>query len=140
MNLTSEQFDELHQEIDDIVDEESNTILEKIFDDIKDSLTDMYNEIIRRVGNLLEDYLEENNSSDLNDAVRRMANNQTAPVQNNQSVTQNGVTYATTINARIQALKTYLSNQQRNGAGQQELNITRAKINELESLVGQIGR
>lgn len=135
MSLNQYDYEDINRTIDNIIDEETDDTVGTL----RDCMDELYNNIMERVKDALEDYLVDDNS-DLNDAVRRMANRQTAPVQNNQSVTQNGVTYATTINARIQALKTYLSNQQRNGASQQELNITRAKINELESLVGQIGR
>lgn len=138
MSLTYFEMNQLEDEIRTMVDEETDTALENIKEAVEDELGELFTRIMDRIPNILEDFIEDD--SDLNDTVRRMANRQAAPVQNNQSVTQNGVTYATTINARIQALKTYLNNQQRNGASQQELNITRAKINELESLVGQIGR
>ena len=119
MSLNQYDYEDINRTLDNIVDEETDDTVGTL----RDCMDELYNNIMERVKNALEDYLVDD-SSDLN----------------NQSVTQNGVTYATTINARIQALKTYLSNQQRNGASQQELNITRAKINELESLIGQIGR
>ena len=138
MSLADFEIDQLEKEIRIIIDEETDTAIDNIRDAVEDEMGEVYTRIMDRIPDLLSEFEED--SSDLNDAVRRMANRQAAPVQNNQSITQNGVTYATTINARIDALRTYLHNQQINGASQQELNITKAKINELENLVGQIGR